>query len=127
MRFIDLTILSAQYHFTKTAAVIIEPIQGDAGCAPSIEFIQNLRNRCDEVGAMSFLMRFSLGLEEQVNYFFEYFNVVPDILTIGKAFGGNAHGGFVSSRTNMEQLTHSPVGTHYNIWRTSRMLCCCIG
>ena len=112
VRFIDFNnIAQLNTISTKTAAVIIEPIQGDAGVRiPSIEFIQNLRNRCDEVGAMLIFDEIQSGFGRTGKLFaFEYFNVVPDILTIGKAFGGGMPmGGFVSSRTNMEQLTHSP-------------------
>jgi len=96
---------------TKTAAVIIEPIQGDAGVRiPSNEFMLALRNRCDEVGTLLIFDEIQTGFGRTGKLFaFDHFNVVPDILTIGKAFGGGMPiGGFVSSKENMEQLTHSP-------------------
>ncbi len=96
---------------TKTAAVIIEPIQGDAGVRiPSKEFMQALRNRCDEVGALLIFDEIQTGFGRTGKLFaFEHFDLVPDILTIGKAFGGGMPiGGFVSSLANMEQLTFDP-------------------
>ena len=112
VRFIDFNIVEQLNTIsTKTAAVIIEPIQGDAGVRiPSNEFMQALRNRCDEVGAMLIFDEIQTGFGRTGKLFaFEHFNVVPDILTIGKAFGGGMPiGGFVSSIEKMEQLTHSP-------------------
>ncbi len=96
---------------TKTAAVIIEPIQGDAGVRiPSKEFMQALRNRCDKVGALLIFDEIQTGFGRTGKLFaFEHFDLVPDILTIGKAFGGGMPiGGFVSSLANMEQLTFDP-------------------
>jgi len=96
---------------TKTAAVIIEPIQGDAGVRiPSYDFMKALRNRCHEVGTLLIFDEIQTGFGRTGKLFaFEHFNVVPDILTIGKAFGGGMPiGGFVSSQDYMEQLTHSP-------------------
>lgn len=112
VRFIDfnatdqLNIISA-----KTAGVIIEPIQGDAGVRiPSSEFLKALRRRCDEVGALLIFDEIQSGFGRTGKLFaFEHFNVVPDVLTVGKAFGGGMPiGGFISSKENMNKLTFNP-------------------
>ena len=100
---------------SKTAGVIIEPIQGDAGVRiPSEEFLMALRNRCNEVGAMLIFDEIQTGFGRTGKLFaFEHFGVIPDILTIGKAFGGGMPiGGFVSSDENMKQLTFNPILGH---------------
>ena len=96
---------------TKTAGVIVEPIQGDAGVRiPSKEFLKALRDRCSEVGAMLIFDEIQTGFGRTGKLFaFEHYSVVPDVLTIGKAFGGGMPiGGFVSSKENMKALTYNP-------------------
>jgi acetylornithine/succinyldiaminopimelate/putrescine aminotransferase len=74
----------------KTAAVIIEPVQGDAGIRiPSKAFMKALRKICTETGAVLIFDEIQSGFGRCGTFFaFENFNVVPDILAIGKAFGG---------------------------------------
>ena len=75
---------------SATACVIIEPIQGDAGVRiPSIEFMSELRKRCHEKGVLLIADEIQSGFGRTGKWFaFEHFNIQPDILTIGKAFGG---------------------------------------
>ncbi len=112
IRFIDFNNLNQLNTIsTKTAGVIIEPIQGDAGVRiPSLEFINALRARCNEVGAMLIFDEIQTGFGRTGKLFaFEHYNVIPDVLTIGKALGGGMPmGGFVSSKENMNELTHNP-------------------
>ena len=112
VRFIDFNNLSQLNTISsKTAGVIVEPIQGDAGVRiPSKEFLIALRDRCSEVGAMLIFDEIQTGLGRTGKLFaFEHYNVVPDVLTIGKAFGGGMPiGGFVSSKENMKALTYNP-------------------
>jgi acetylornithine/succinyldiaminopimelate/putrescine aminotransferase len=72
------------------AAVIAEPIQGEAGIiVPPDEFLPVLRERCDEVGALLVLDEVQTGFGRTGKWFaFEHWGVVPDILTVGKALGG---------------------------------------
>jgi acetylornithine/succinyldiaminopimelate/putrescine aminotransferase len=100
---------------TKTAGVIMETIQGDAGVrVPSKEFMKRLRHRCDETGAMLILDEIQCGMGRAGSLFaFEQFGIVPDILTIGKAFGGGLPiGAFISSHARMQQLSHDPMLGH---------------
>ena len=71
----------------RTACVIIETVQGDAGVrVPSSKFIKTLRDRCTEVGALLIFDEIQCGMGRTGKLFaFEHFNVTPDILTLGKA------------------------------------------
>jgi acetylornithine/N-succinyldiaminopimelate aminotransferase len=85
---------------TKTACVIAETIQGDAGVRlPSVSFMKKLRQRCSETGALLILDEIQTGFGRTGKLFaFEHFGITPDILTVGKAMGGGMHmGGFISS------------------------------
>ena len=76
---------------TKTAAVIIEPVQGDAGIRiPTQDFLVALRNRCTETGTLLIFDEVQTGFGRTGSFFaFQKFNVIPDILTLGKALGGD--------------------------------------
>lgn len=95
----------------KTAAVIIEPIQGDAGVRiPSISYMKALRKKCDETGALLIFDEIQTGYGRTGKLFaFMHFDVVPDILTVAKAMGGGMPiGAFISSHKNMHELTYNP-------------------
>ncbi|MEO8588681.1 MAG: aspartate aminotransferase family protein [Flavobacteriales bacterium] len=99
----------------NTAAVIVEPIQGDAGVrVPDGQWMLALRSRCDEVGALLILDEVQTGFGRTGKLFaFEHFDVVPDILVLGKALGGGLPmGAFVASRERMMLFTHDPVLGH---------------
>tara|TARA_R110002072_G_scaffold929_1_gene7441 strand:- start:3378 stop:4562 length:1185 start_codon:yes stop_codon:yes gene_type:complete len=99
----------------KTAGVIIETIQGDAGVRiPSKEFLLSLRKRCTEVGALLIFDEIQCGIGRTGKLFaFEHFDVVPDILTLGKALGGGMPiGALVSSQENLHQFTFEPILGH---------------
>lgn len=100
---------------TQTAGVIMETIQGDAGVRiPSKQFMKLLRKRCDETGAMLILDEIQCGMGRTGTLFaFEQFDIVPDILTIGKAFGGGLPiAAFISSHARMQELSHDPMLGH---------------
>lgn len=99
----------------RTAAVVVEPIQGDAGVRiPDSSWMSSLRQRCDETGAMLVFDEVQTGFGRTGKLFaFEQFDVVPDILVLGKALGGGLPmGAFISSRERMASLTHDPVLGH---------------
>lgn len=100
---------------TATAGVIIETIQGDAGVRQSTNaFLQALRKRCDETGALLIFDEIQCGMGRSGKMFaFEHSGVVPDILTLGKALGGGLPiGALVSSWENMQVFTHNPMLGH---------------
>jgi acetylornithine/N-succinyldiaminopimelate aminotransferase len=99
----------------EVAAVVVEPIQGDAGVRiPDHAWMKALRERCDSVGAMLVFDEVQTGFGRTGKRFaFEHSGVVPDILVLGKALGGGLPmGAFISSREYMELLTHEPVLGH---------------
>lgn len=99
----------------KTVCVIIEPVQGEAGVRIANEFyLTALRQKCNETGTLLIFDEIQTGFGRTGKFFaFEHFNVVPDILLLGKAFGGGLPlGGFISSKEIMKSLTHDPVLGH---------------
>ena len=106
----DLEIIDAD-----TACVIVETIQGDAGVRiPTLAYMQELRKRCDEVGALLILDEIQAGFGRTGKLFaFEHFGIVPDILTIAKSMaGGMAMGAFVSSGEIMKSFISDPILGH---------------
>jgi len=99
----------------KTACVIVETIQGDAGVRiPDYNYMQALRSRCNETGALLILDEIQCGMGRTGKMFaFEHYNIVPDILTLAKGFGGGMNlGAFISSYEIMQTLTFEPMLGH---------------
>lgn len=112
-----------------TACVFAETIQGEAGVqAPSRQWIHALRVRCTEVGALLVLDEIQCGFGRTGSLWaFEQYDVVPDILLLGKALGGGMPlGAFVASPEIMESLTVNPVLGHMNTFG-GHPVCCAAG
>lgn len=95
----------------KTAAVVLETIQGGAGfIMPQNDYLSKVRKRCNEVGALLILDEIQPGFGRTGKLFaFEHYNCVPDILVIGKGMAsGLPVGAFVSSKKIMDSLQESP-------------------
>ena len=95
----------------KTAAVVLETIQGGAGfILPENNYLEKVRQRCNSVGAMLILDEIQPGFGRTGKLFaFEHFNCTPDILVIGKGMaGGMPVGAFVASQKMMQSLQDSP-------------------
>lgn len=110
----------------KTACVIIETIQGDAGLRePSPEFINALRLKCNETGTLLIFDEVQVGMGRCGKMFaFEHYNVIPDILTLGKALGGGMPiGAFISSYEIMNTLTHHPMLGHITTFGGHPVIC----
>ncbi len=110
----------------RTACVIMETVQGDAGVrVPTKRYLQAVRKRCNEVGALLIFDEIQCGMGRTGKLFaFEHFDVVPDILTIAKAFGGGLPiGAFISSYENMQQLTHQPMLGHITTFGGNPVCC----
>lgn len=102
---------------SETAAVVIEPIQGEAGVRVGDEnFIKALEKKCKEVGALLIFDEIQTGFGRTGTLFaFEKYNVVPDILCIAKGMGGGLPiGAFVASKELMGTLSHDPILGHIN-------------
>jgi len=95
----------------KTAAVLLETIQGGAGFIfPENDYLQKVRKRCDEMGALLILDEIQPGFGRTGTLFaFQYFNVIPDILVMGKGMGGGLPiGAFTASFELMSLLKENP-------------------
>ncbi len=102
---------------SKTAAVIIEPIQGEAGVRKANrDYIKNLRKICDDLGVILIFDEIQTGFGRTGNLFvFEEFDVVPDIILISKGMGGGLPiGAFIASTDLMSNLTKNPILGHIN-------------
>ena len=99
----------------KTAAVILETIQGANGfVTPNEGYLKAVRNRCDEVGALLILDEIQPGFGRTGKLFgFEHFEITPDILVVGKAMGGGLPiGAFISSPEIMDAIRRNPMLGH---------------
>jgi len=89
----------------ETAAVLLEPIQGESGVRPcTAEFLRAARRLCDEKGALLILDEIQTGMGRTGRMFaFEHFGVRPDIVTVAKALGGGIPIGAVLAREEVAQ------------------------
>ncbi len=110
----------------KTAGVIIETVQGDAGVrVPDLAFLHALRKRCTEVGALLIFDEIQCGMGRTGTMFaFEHFGIVPDAMTLGKALGGGMPiGALVSSQKNLNEFTHNPMLGHITTFGGHPVVC----
>lgn len=99
----------------KTAAVIVETVQGEAGIRiASGSYFEKLRKRCTETGTLLVLDEIQTGFGRTGKFWgFEHYDIVPDIITTAKAMGGGMPiGAFISSREIMSVLQTDPVLGH---------------
>ena len=99
----------------RTAAVILETIQGGAGfIVPTDNYLKKVKERCEEVGALLILDEIQPGFGRTGKLFaFMHYDIVPDILVIGKGMaGGLPVGGFTASSDSMALLTQNPKMGH---------------
>jgi len=100
---------------TKTAAVFIETIQGEAGIRIADKgYFKALRDKCTSTGTLLVLDEIQCGFGRTGKLFgFEHFNIVPDILLLAKGIGGGMPiGAFVSSKEIMVSLATNPILGH---------------
>ena len=95
----------------KTAAVILETIQGGAGfIEPVNDYLSKVKQRCKEVGALLILDEIQTGIGRTGKFWgFENYNVIPDIIVTGKGLGGGMPiGAFIASYEHMSLLKDNP-------------------
>ncbi|MDQ1771110.1 aspartate aminotransferase family protein [Labilibaculum euxinus] len=108
-------ILDLEEITNKTACVILEPIQSEGGMIiPTKDFIQTLRARCTEKGALLIFDEVQMGFGRTGKLFaFEHFDVVPDILCLAKAMGGGMPiGAFISDKKILDTFKSNPMLGH---------------
>jgi acetylornithine/N-succinyldiaminopimelate aminotransferase len=113
----------------KTACVIVEPIQGEAGIiVPQEGFLEKIRNRCNETGTLLIFDEIQTGFG-RTGYMFAInrYNVVPDIILLAKALGGGMPlGAFISSNEIMSVLASDPPLGHITTFG-GHPVCCAAG
>ena len=113
----------------RTACVIAETIQAEAGVlVPQNGWLKALRKKCDDTGTLLILDEIQCGFGRNGTLWaFEQFDVVPDILLLGKALGGGMPlGAFIADKRIMDSFTHDPVLGHINTFG-GHPVCCAAG
>lgn len=113
----------------KTACVIAETIQAEAGVkVPLNGWLKALKNKCTETGALLILDEIQCGFGRNGTLWaFEQFDIVPDILLLGKALGGGMPlGAFIADKKLMDTLSYNPVLGHINTFG-GHPVCCAAG
>ena len=113
----------------KTACVVIETIQGEAGIrVPDITYMQALRKRCSLTGTLLILDEIQAAFGRTGKLFaFEHFNMQPDILVLAKALGGGMPiGAFIASNKIMSSLKENPILGHITTFG-GHPVCCAAG
>ena len=110
----------------KTAAVIIEPIQGATGfITPKNEYLKLVREKCDEVGALLIFDEIQTCFGRTGNLFgLETYSVTPDILCMAKGMGGGMPiGSFTTSTEKMHSLREDPMLGHITTFGGHPIVC----
>ncbi len=109
-----------------TAAVIIEPIQGDAGVrVPSQAFMAALRKKCTATGTLLLFDEVQTGIGRTGKMFaFEHYGITPDILILAKGLGGGLPiGAFIASYKLMQLLSYNPMLGHITTFGGNPVCC----
>jgi acetylornithine/succinyldiaminopimelate/putrescine aminotransferase len=104
----------------------METIQGDAGVRiPTKNYMKALRKKCNDTGTILILDEIQCGMGRTGKLFaFEHYDIAPDILTLGKAFGGGLPiGAFIADKKMMETLTHDPMLGHITTFGGNPVCC----
>lgn len=111
---------------SQTAAVFFETVQAEAGVVvPTQQYVQALRQRCNETGALLIMDEIQAGMGRTGSLFaFQQYGVVPDVLLLAKAMGGGLPiGAFISSQEVMGTLTNNPVLGHITTFGGNPVCC----
>ncbi|MEG0807208.1 MAG: aspartate aminotransferase family protein [Alistipes sp.] len=114
---------------SRTACVLVEPVQGEAGVRPPhAGYLQALRKRCDEVGALLIFDEIQTGMGRTGALFAMLkYGVTPDVVCLAKAFGGGMPlGAFVARGEVMATLQSDPVLGHITTFG-GHPVCCAAG
>src|SRR5690606_22450197 len=112
-----------------TACMIMETVQAERGVfTPDADWIQAVRDKCTETGALFILDEIQTGFGRTGTLWgFEQYDVVPDILLLGKALGGGMPlGAFISDKKLMNNLSNNPVLGHITTFG-GHPVCCAAG
>ena len=118
-----------KYITSRTACVIIEPVQGEGGIILSEKgYLEALRRRCDETGALLVFDEIQTGMGRTGRLFaMQKYGVTPDIVCLAKAFGGGMPlGAFVARHEVMDTLQENPTLGHITTFG-GHPVCCAAG
>ena len=113
----------------RTACVIVETVQAEAGIIiPSKEWMKALRKKCSDTGALLMLDEIQAGFGRTGKLWgFQNFQIVPDVLVLGKALGGGMPlGAFIADKKQMDAFTENPVLGHITTFG-GHPVCCAAG
>ena len=113
----------------QTSCVIMETIQGEAGViAPDLSWLKRLRKKCTDTGTLLIFDEIQCGFGRTGKLWgFEHYDVIPDIVLLGKTLGGGMPlGAFVASHKMMQVFTNNPVLGHITTFG-GHPLCCAAG
>lgn len=113
----------------EAACVFAETIQAEAGViVPENNWLKALRKKCDESKTLLVLDEIQCGFGRNGTLWaFEQFDVIPDILLLGKALGGGMPlGAFIAGKKLMDLFTNNPVLGHINTFG-GHPVCCAAG
>ncbi len=113
----------------NTAAVIVEPVQAEAGIiSPVNGFLRSLRERCTQKNSLLIFDEIQTGFGRTGSLFaFQKYEVIPDILLLAKALGGGMPlGAFISSSDIMSSLSFNPILGHITTFG-GHPVCCAAG
>jgi acetylornithine/succinyldiaminopimelate/putrescine aminotransferase len=113
----------------RTACVIMETVQAERGVIkPEKEWVNALRGKCTRTGTLLIVDEIQTGFGRTGTLWgFEQYDLVPDIVLLGKALGGGMPlGAFIADRKLMNHLTHDPVLGHITTFG-GHPVCCAAG
>jgi len=107
----------------ETAAVILEPIQGESGVRmPSEDYLRAVRDVCDDRSTLLILDEVQTGFGRTGRWFaHEHYGVEPDIMTVAKALGGGFPMGAMCARENIAR--HFQAGNHASTFGGGPLAC----
>ncbi|MDD1772742.1 MAG: aspartate aminotransferase family protein [Methanomassiliicoccales archaeon] len=106
-----------------TAAVIVEPVQGEGGLVPATdEYFRTIRDLCTDRGALMIVDEVQTGMGRTGKWFgFQNYGIVPDIISLAKALGGGVPIGAVISTPEIAK-TFTP-GSHGTTFGGNPLVC----
>jgi len=107
----------------NTAAVIVEPVQGEGGVIPAErEYFRTVRDLCTDTGALMIVDEVQTGMGRTGKWFgFQHFGVVPDIISLAKALGGGVPIGAIMASPEVAK-SFTP-GTHGTTFGGNPLVC----
>jgi acetylornithine/succinyldiaminopimelate/putrescine aminotransferase len=110
----------------KTAAVVVEMVQAEAGIIKAdLIFLQKLAEKCKKVGALLIVDEIQTGFGRTgLMFAFEHYGIIPDILLIGKGFGGGMPiAAFIANQDLMKTLSYNPILGHISTFAANPVCC----